>query len=183
MRENLFAETAAGSGGSAAGVSVSVALEGSGFDAVRDVGISREGEFLYRLKPRAEQVQHRLLVEVRLGRRDNLKYVTLRSPLAVANATHIPIELGVYDAQQGHLLKIEKIPPGESRPAPVGAAYLQSLLVRPDAGFGYAWSSETLWWRDLLKRPTRTLVCQGEQGEPFYFQLHAQFDRSNPLVR
>ena len=175
MRENLLSESATAG-------SVSVSLEGSGFDSVKNIRFSREGEFLYGLKPRTEQVQHRLLVDVKLGK-DNLKHVTLRSPLLVENETQIPIEVGVYDSQEGHLLKIEKIPPGESRPAPVGAAFLKSLLVRPDSGFGYAWSGETLWWRDLLKRPTRTLVCKGEQGEPFYFQLNASFDRTNPLSK
>ncbi|CRK46232.1 hypothetical protein BN1723_019941, partial [Verticillium longisporum] len=127
-------------------------------------------------------VLHRLLVEVSLGQ-DNVKYVTLRSPLVVENDTQIPVELGVYDAEEGHLLKIEKISPGESRPAPVGAVFLKSLLIRPDSGFGYAWSSETLWWRDLLKRPTRTMVCKGENGDPFYFQVNATFDKANPLTR
>lgn len=174
MRENVLTEsTAAGK--------VSVRLEGSGFDALKNIRVSREGEFLYELKPKADNVQHRLLVDVKLGD-DNVKYITLRSPLLVENATQIPIELGVYDAQEGHLLKIEKIPPGESRPAPVGAAYFKSLLVRPDSGFGYGWSSEVLWWRDLLKRPTRTLVCKGENNEPFYFQLNANVDRTHPLT-
>jgi vacuolar protein sorting-associated protein 13A/C len=174
MRENLLSES--GTAGK-----VSVRLEGSGFDPLKDIRVSREGEFLYQLKPKADGVQHRLLVEVKLGD-DNVKYITLRSPLLVENATQIPIELGVYDAQEGHLLKIEKIAPGDSRPAPVGAAYLKSLLVRPDSGFGYGWSSETLWWRDLLKRPTRTMVCKGEHNEPFYFQLNANFDRTHPLT-
>ncbi|KAB5527937.1 hypothetical protein GE09DRAFT_408196 [Coniochaeta sp. 2T2.1] len=174
MRENLLSESAASG-------NVSVQLEGSGFDTLKNIRLSREGEFLYELKPKADNVQHRLLVEVKLGD-DNVKYITLRSPLLVENATQIPIELGVYDPQEGHLLKIEKIAPGESRPAPVGAAYLKSLLVRPDSGFGYGWSSETLWWRDLLKRPTRTMVCKGENGEPFYFQLNANVDRGHPLT-
>jgi vacuolar protein sorting-associated protein 13A/C len=174
MRENLLSESAASG-------NVSVRLEGSGFDPIKNIRLNREGEFLYELKPKAEGVQHRLLVEVKLGD-DNVKYITLRSPLLVENATQIPIELGVYDAQEGHLLKIEKIAPGESRPAPVGAAYFKSLLVRPDSGFGYGWSSETLWWRDLLKRPTRTMMCKGENNEPFYFQLNANVDRSHPLT-
>lgn len=174
MRENLSSESSTGS--------VGIHLEGSGFDPVKNVRLNREGEAIYGLKPKTDNILHRLLVEVTLGK-DNVKYVTLRSPLVVENETQIPVELGVYDAQEGHLLKIEKIAPGESRPAPVGAAFLKSLLVRPDSGFGYAWSSETLWWRDLLKRPTRTMVCKGENGDPFYFQLNATFDRSNPLTK
>jgi len=175
MRENLLAE-------SASATSVAVELEGSGFDLVKGIRLNREGEFIYPLRPKADQILHKLLVEVKLGA-DNVKYVTLRSPLLVENDTDIPVELGVYDAQEGHLLKIEKIAPGESRPAPVGAAYMKSLLVRPDPGFGYGWSTDTLWWRDLLKRPTRTLVCKGDHAEPFYFQLSARYDTANPMTR
>ncbi|KAM7185556.1 putative vacuolar protein sorting-associated protein [Naviculisporaceae sp. PSN 640] len=174
MRENLLAETTSAS-------NVTVQLEGSGFDPVKNIRLNREGEFLYALRPKADNVTHKLMVEVKLGP-DNVKYVTLRSPLLVENDTDIPVELGVYDAQEGHLLKIEKIAPGESRPAPVGAVYLKSLLVRPDPGFGYSWSNDTLWWRDLLKRPNRTLVCKGDHAEPFYFQLSARFDRANPMT-
>ncbi|KAK0609948.1 hypothetical protein B0T17DRAFT_501212 [Bombardia bombarda] len=175
MRENLLAESTSAS-------NVTVQLEGSGFDTVKNIRLNREGEFLFALKPKADQVSHKLMVEVKLGT-DNVKYVTLRSPLLVENDTDIPVELGVYDAQEGHLLKIEKIAPGESRPAPVGAVYLKSLLIRPDPGFGFGWSNDTLWWRDLLKRPTKTLVCKGEHGDPFYFQMSASFDRANPMTK
>lgn len=161
---------------------VSVQLDGSGFDTVKNIRLSREGEFLYALKPKADGVLHKLLVDVKLGP-DNIKYVTLRSPLLVENETDLPVELGVYDSQEGHLLKIEKIAPGESRPAPVGAVYLKSLLVRPDPGFGYGWSTDTLWWRDLLRRPTKTLVCKGEHGDPFYFQVSTRWDTANPMTR
>ncbi|KAI0466100.1 hypothetical protein F4859DRAFT_527562 [Xylaria cf. heliscus] len=174
MRENVMSESTAAN-------SVAVEIEGSGFDMVKNIPLNREGEFLYSLRPKMDNTVHRLLVEVSLGA-DNIKYVTLRSPLVVENQTQIPVELGVYDAQEGHLLKIEKIAPGESRPAPVAAAYVQSLLIRPDSGFGYAWSSDHLWWKDLLKRPTRTLVCKGENGDPFYFQLNANYDRTHFLT-
>jgi vacuolar protein sorting-associated protein 13A/C len=171
MRENILAESSQND--------VVVHLEASGFDPVKNVCLNREGEFLYSLRPKTNNVLHKLCVEVSLGA-DNVKYVTLRSPLVVENATQIPVELGIYDAQDGHLLKIEKIAPGDSRPAPVGAVYEKRVLVRPDSGFGYQWSAEQLWWQDLLKRPTRQLVCKGESGDPFYFQAHASFDRSNP---
>ena len=177
MRENLSPESNTGI--------VGIRLEGSGFDSINKISVNREGEVIYSLRPRKDQVLHRLLVEVTLGT-DNVKYITFRSPLLVENKTQIPIELGVFDAQEGHLLKIEKIAPGESRPAPVGAAFLKQLLVRPDQGFGYAWSDESFWWRDLLQRPIKTITCKGEsdkQTPPFYFQMNANFDRSNPLTR
>ncbi|KAJ4155145.1 hypothetical protein LMH87_000404 [Akanthomyces muscarius] len=174
MRENLLTEANQNS--------AVIELEGSGFDPVKNVLLNREGEFLYGLRPKANNVLHRLCVEVTLGD-DNVKYVTLRSPLVVENATQIPVELGVYDTQEGHLLKIEKIAPGESRPLPVGAVYEKSALVRPDGGFGYQWSTDKLWWRDLLDRPTKQLVCKGGNGDPFYFQAHAEFSKSNPMTR
>lgn len=161
---------------------VEVRLEGSGFDTVQGVRLNREGEFLYPLRVHGKSTVHRILVEVNLGT-DNVKYVTLRSPLLVENHTQIPVELGVYDQEKGDLLKIEKIPPGESRPGPVGAVYVKSLLLRPDSGFGYAWSTEALGWKDMVKRPTRTIVCKGENGDPFYFQVYASFDKSHPLVK
>ena len=164
---------------------IGVRLEGSGFDSVERIQVNREGEILYNLKPRKDKVQHRMLVEIKLGT-DNVKYITLRSPLIVENNTQIPIEIGVYSPDEGHLLKIEKIAPGEGRPAPVGAAFMHSLVVRPDQGFGYTWSNERLFWKDLLKRPVQTLTCQGEQNNrspPFYFQMQSSFDKNNPLTR
>ncbi|XWX01808.1 hypothetical protein V2A60_009837 [Cordyceps javanica] len=174
MRENLLTEANQNS--------AIIQLEASGFDPVKNVLLNREGEFLYGLRPKADGVLHRLCVEVTLGD-DNVKYVTLRSPLVVENATQIPVELGVYDTQEDQLQKIEKIAPGESRPVPVGAVYKKIALVRPDGGFGYQWSTDKLWWRDLLDRPTKQLVCKGDNGDPFYFQVHAEFSKSNPMTR
>ncbi|OJD24059.1 hypothetical protein ACJ73_04583 [Blastomyces percursus] len=176
MRENLSSEASAGM--------VCIKLEGSGFDTINRITVVREGETLYNLKPKKEKVLHKLLVEVVLGA-DNVKYITFRSPLLVENKTQIPVELGVFSPKDGHLLKIEKILPGDARPSPVGAAYMHSLVVRPDQGFGYDWSNERLFWKDLLKRPTRTLRCNSENGQqapPFYFQMSANFDTKDPIL-
>ena len=176
-RETLSTESASGI--------VGIRLDGSGFDSLPRIPVHREGEFLYNLKPKKDNIQHRILVEIKLGP-DNVKYITFRSPLLVENNTQIPVELGIYSPEEGHLLKIEKIPPGDARPAPVGAAFMHSLVVRPDQGFGYTWSDERLFWKDLLRRPTRTITCRGEQDDqspPFYFQMHAAFDKKDPLTR
>ncbi|KAI4916402.1 uncharacterized protein J4E92_009320 [Alternaria infectoria] len=161
-----------------------IKLQGSGFDTLTRVPVHREGEFLYNLKPKQDRIQHRLLIEVKLGA-DNIKNITIRSPMLVENNTQIPIELGMYSPEDGHLLKIDKIAPGDARPAPVGACFMHSIVIRPDQGFGYAWSNERLFWKDLLKRPTRTITCRGEQDDqspPFYFQLHAAYDKKDPLT-
>ena len=176
MRENLSPEGKTGV--------VGVKLEGSGFDSIDKITVNREGETLYNLKPRQEKIQHRLLVEVMLGT-DSVKYITFRSPLLVENNTQIPIELGIFSPEEGHLLKIEKILPGEARPAPVGAAFKHSLVVRPDQGFGYSWSNERLFWKDLIKRSVRTITCKGESGDqspPFHFQMSARFNKNDPMT-
>ncbi|KAI5287431.1 hypothetical protein KEM54_006005 [Ascosphaera aggregata] len=175
MRENLSPEGKAGM--------VGLQLEASGFDSIHAIPLIREGEAAYNLKPKKDRVYHRLLVEVRLAD-DYVKYITFRSPIVVENNTQIPIELGIFSQEEGHLLRIEKIAPGESRCAPVGSAYLHSLVVRPDQGFGYEWSNEVLYWKDLLKRPTRSISCRSEhnprQQPPFYFQMHASYDSRDP---
>ncbi|KAF2720194.1 vacuolar protein sorting-associated protein 13 [Polychaeton citri CBS 116435] len=176
-RENLSPESQSGV--------VGIKLEGSGFSSIERIPVNKEGEVLYNLQPRKDKIQHRLLVDVTLGT-DNVKYITVRSPLLVENTTQIPIEVGVYSPEDGHLLKVEKVAPGEGRPAPVGGAFMHSLVIRPDQGFGYTWSKEYLFWRDLLKRSTRTISCQGESGDgspPFYFQVQSVFDKNNPLVQ
>lgn len=176
-RETLSVEGATGY--------VGIRLEGSGFDSITRIPVNREGESLYNLRPRKDRVQHRLLVEVKLGT-DNVKCVTFRSPLLVENNTQIPVEVGVYSPGEGHLLKIEKIAPGDARPAPVGAAFMHSLVVRPDQGFGYTWSNERLFWKELLKKPTRTITCRSENDQsspPFYFQMFAKYDKKDPLTR
>lgn len=175
-RETLSTESATGMLG--------IKLQGSGFDSLSRVQVHREGEFLYNLKPKQDRIQHRLLIDVKLGS-DNVKNIIIRSPLLVENNTQIPIELGMFSPEDGHLLKIDKIPPGDARPAPVGACHMHSMIVRPDQGFGYAWSNERLFWKDLLKRPTRTITCRGEQDDqspPFFFQLHAAYDKKDPLT-
>jgi vacuolar protein sorting-associated protein 13A/C len=177
MRENLTPEGNAGL--------VGVNLQGSGFDSVNRIQVSREGETLYNLKPRKDKILHRMLVEVKLGT-DNVKYITFRSPLLVENNTQIPIEIGVFSPEEGNLLKIEKVAPGEGRPAPIGACFEHSLVLRPDQGFGYGWSNERLFWKDLLKRPTRTITCQGETGDkspPFHFQMNAAYDKKDPMTQ
>lgn len=174
MRENLTPEGNAGL--------VGVKLEGSGFDSVNRIPVIREGETLYNLKPKKDKILHKLLVEVRLGT-DNVKYITFRSPLLVENNTQIPVEMGIFSPEEGHLLKIEKILPGHARPAPVGAAYMHSVVLRPDQGFGYDWSDEQLYWKDLLRRPTRTITCRSDgQSPPFYFQMNASYDTKDPLT-
>jgi len=178
MRETLSTEASQGI--------VAVRLDGTGFDSVERIPINKEGEVLYNLMPRKDKVLHRLLVDVELGT-DSVKHVTFKSPLTIENASQIPIEIGIYSPEEGHLLRIEKIPPGSSRPSPIGACFLHSIVVRPDPGFGYTWSNERLFWKDITKRPTQVITCKGDENDPsappFYFQMNAIYDKTNPITK
>lgn len=85
MRENLSPDNSSGI--------VSVRLDGSGFDSINKISINREGETLYNLRPRKDQILHRLLVEITLGE-DNVKYITFRSPLLVRKQDSDPCGIG-----------------------------------------------------------------------------------------
>lgn len=176
MRESLAPEGASGI--------VGVKLEDSPFESIKDISVNREGEQLYTLRPAANDVLHRLLCEVRLGH-DNVKYITFRSPFLIENNTQIPVEMGILNSNGTHLVKVYKIVPGGSQPVPVEAAYRQEVVIRPDAGFGYTWSGERLFWRDLLKRPTRGIICkaEGQNTPPFYFQMHSTHQKNSAVTR
>lgn len=163
---------------------IGLQLEGSGFDSIERISVNREGEKIYALSPRKDKILHRMLVDVKLGT-DNVKNITLRSPLSVENNTGFPIDFAVYSPQDGDLLKIDRVPPGQERPAPIGACFMHSLVIRPMEGLGYNWSTEHLFWKDLIKRPTSTVTCKPDDpgsSPPFYFQMHAVMDKADPLT-
>ncbi|KAL7273138.1 Vacuolar protein sorting-associated protein 13 [Rhizina undulata] len=175
MRENLSPEGSSGI--------VGIKLEDSEFESIKEIPVNREGEVLYNLRPAKDGIMHHLLCEVHLGI-DNVKYITFRSPMTFENSTQIPVELGILDPTGNHIERIYKILPGESQPAPIEASYHQSVVLRPDAGFGYTWSHETIFWRDVLKDSTRCLTCssgQGSNSPSFYFQMHANHPKNNPV--
>lgn len=110
---------------------IGIKLEETPFESITKIPVNREGEEIYTLRPGVKRILHRLLCEVHLGT-DNVKYITLRSPLLVENNTQIPIELGVLDSSREHIAKLYKIKPGEAHPLPVEAAFHSAAVVRPD---------------------------------------------------
>ncbi|KAI5810307.1 hypothetical protein DFH27DRAFT_185031 [Peziza echinospora] len=172
MRENLTPEGTSGI--------VGIKLENSSFDSIKEIPVNKEGETLYLLRPAKNDVLHRLLCEVHLGA-DNVKYITFRSPMLLSNNTQIPIELGMLDNEMRNITKIYKIAPGESQPAPIEFAYTQKFLVRPDPGFGFDWSQDKLFWKDLVQKPTRSFVCRSTEPQnttPFCFHMHANIPKA-----
>jgi vacuolar protein sorting-associated protein 13A/C len=69
--------------------------------------VDREGEHVHALRPKINRVKHRVACEVKL--KDNVKIVTLRSTFSVENATLVPVELAIVDANGKRASEIYKI--------------------------------------------------------------------------
>ncbi|GAA5925213.1 hypothetical protein JCM10213_008734 [Rhodosporidiobolus nylandii] len=161
--------------------SLTVAFEGVGWERLKHVYVDREGEHVHALRPKIEKVTHRLLCDVKLV--NNVKVVTFRSTFLVENKSLVNAEMVIIDEHGKKASQIYKIPPGGECAVPILSAYHDRIKLRPDPGFGYGWSSESLHWQDLVKRPTRAIVCKSQKEAAFRFQTYAVHDKSDPLVR
>ncbi|KAL9941010.1 hypothetical protein V8E36_000498 [Tilletia maclaganii] len=162
---------------------LSLQIEGMPWERLKRISVDREGEFPISLRPKLNQVPHRLICEVQL--KDNVKVITFRSSFQVENSTLVPVELVVLDTQ-GHLTDtIRKITPGETCPVPIEAAYHNRIKLRPDPGFDYGWSVESPNWQELTKKSTRVITCPTADKDeaPFRFQCYTDFDKQDPASR
>lgn len=74
---------------------LALTLEGTPWERLRHMSVEREGEQVYRLKPKLDKVTHRMLCEVKLV--NNVKVVTFRSTFKIENLTLVPSEVVVVD--------------------------------------------------------------------------------------
>lgn len=75
--------------------SIGIFLEDTPWERVKHISVEREGEQVYRLRPRLDKVAHRVLCEIKLV--NNVKVVTLRSTFKVQNLTLVPSEMVLVD--------------------------------------------------------------------------------------
>ncbi|BGP21450.1 Vacuolar protein sorting-associated protein 13 [Rhodotorula toruloides] len=163
--------------------SLTVVFDGMGWERLKHVYVDREGEHIHALRPKIDKVTHRLLCDVKLV--DNVKVVTFRSTFLVENKSLVNAEMVIIDEHGKKASQVYKIPPGGECAVPILAAYHNRIKLRPDrkSGFGYNWSTDSLHWQDLVKRPTRAIVCKSQKEAAFRFQAYALHDKSDPLVR
>ncbi|KAK0532867.1 Vacuolar protein sorting-associated protein 13 [Tilletia horrida] len=162
---------------------LSLQIEGMPWERLKHISVDREGEFPISLRPKLNQVPHRLICEVKL--KDNVKVISFRSSFQVENQTLVPVELVVLDTQGQLTSTIRKIPPGEICPVPIEAAYHNRIKLRPDPGFDYGWSVESPNWQELTKKSTRVITCPtADKNEaPFRFQCYTDFDKQDSMSR
>lgn len=161
---------------------VGISIEGTAWERIKHISVEREGELVYRLKPKVDKVTHRMLCEIKLV--NNVKIVTFRSTFKVENLTFVGSELVIVDADGKKASPIYALPPGGECSVPIEAAYHQRIRIRPQRGHEHRWSEEAYGWQDLIRRPARTILCKSAQNEaPFRFQAYADYDRKDPLVK
>ncbi|KAJ2960621.1 hypothetical protein NQZ79_g4034 [Umbelopsis isabellina] len=154
------------------------------WESLKNVPVDHEGEHMHILRPKIDDVSHRIVVDIKLV--DNVKVVTFRSAMVVENRTLLPVDVVMVDNKGNMASDIHKILPGDDYAVPIESSYHHSLCVRPDAGFGYSWSRQQIYWADIPQnRCPRSLACYpGERGPPpFRFQIHGRFDKKNPLSK
>ncbi|KAI8319824.1 hypothetical protein GQ54DRAFT_264680 [Martensiomyces pterosporus] len=158
---------------------------------LRRVQVDREGVKHYTLQPPADDILHRLAVEVKLDAVNLVKRVVLRSPLVVENQTRVAMEVSMCDYRGELRTDSAVIQPGEELPLPIMFCHQYAVRARPEAGFGYAWSSQYIYWRDFLGQDARTELCclphtaadaVGADVMPFYIHFNALCDARNPSL-
>lgn len=164
---------------------LAVKIDDSNWECVKNIPVDREGEKIYILsqKQKTSTINHRIVVSVLL-KSNNVKYITFRSAMLFENRTKIPLELVAMDKQGNKQSKIYKIAPDEDCAAPIRAAFEHGFKIRPDPGFHYQWSHETLLWRELCQDPMRSLKCKPINGGAanWNFQCFARFDKKGSLT-
>lgn len=77
-----------------------VQLEGALWETIRNISVDTQGEHMYSLRPSINNVQHRIVFDVKLV--NNLKIVTIRSAMTIENNTLLPIDVGILDPRGKH---------------------------------------------------------------------------------
>ncbi|CAE6538114.1 unnamed protein product [Rhizoctonia solani] len=162
---------------------IGVQFQGKPWDPVKGIPVDREGEFVYGLRPVLDKVMDRLLCEITV--KDNVKIITFRSTYNVENLTSYTMELVLVDASNKPAYSVHKIEPGGQYSVPIEAVTKNRIKIRPDVGFGFAFSQTSLSWEDLVRRPNVTVACRHSENTeaPFRFQVFAKYDANDPITR
>lgn len=173
VRENLSTDTQK--------VNLGVSLKGSPYDPVRNISVTSVGEHLHTLYPKTNRVSHRLTCEVAMD--ESVKCIIFRSALTFENKTQIPIDIAIGTVDNES--RCWRIEPGKCRAIPIEHSYDKTVSVRPDPGFGFLWSRDPLYWKNMLNGP-KSVTCLPQDPQSamkFHFQATAIYDSSVPLTK
>lgn len=153
---------------------VACRLEGTQFEAVRNITIDRTGHYAYGLRPRpSEGPTPRLVVDIVV--KNGVKHVYMRPPFVFSNDGKYALEI---QGQDGTVLEID---PGKTGNFPIGSLS-SAIRIRPK-GLGYDWSSDCVLMnsslfsvgKDLLQAYSNHLT-DTHLHPPFYYSLYGELE-------
>ncbi|KAI7898920.1 uncharacterized protein BX663DRAFT_555462 [Cokeromyces recurvatus] len=150
------------------------------WESLIHVPVDTEGERSYRLQPNINGIYHRLIVDIHLE--NHVKTVTFRSGLVLENKSAYTLQVALVNKDR-RILTSASLKAGEPFYVPIEQSYSQWFVVRPSDE--YHWSSKMLMWSDLmLPSCPKYIECLSfNSGSLCRFQVHAEFDKRNPLVK
>lgn len=162
-----------------------VQIDQSGWESIHHVALDKAGERSYRLRPEDKGVYHRLIVDIKLE--NHVKTVTFRSGLVLENNSDSDLELAIVDKDRRILSGVIHLKPYEVYNAPILLSYNKWIVIRPSDK--YRWSTQMLMWSDvMLPSSPKCVECTPVEGNPenlmsYKYQLNAEFDKKNPIVK
>ncbi|SCV04252.1 LAME_0H16974g1_1 [Lachancea meyersii CBS 8951] len=153
-----------------------VEIEGQLFQTSLKIDATSEGEDVYTLHPAVNGVHARLACELKLCE-DNIKLVTLKSTLVLQNATAGSLFFKLAENENN----VKEVLPGQSRSIPAQDAYNARVYLKPEGD--YSWSSESIYWKNLLSNPSSISCGSNHRDTPFFYEVDAKFDSNEPLAR
>ncbi|KAI9475459.1 MAG: hypothetical protein EXX96DRAFT_266961 [Benjaminiella poitrasii] len=156
-------------------------IKKNGWESIVHVPVDTEGERAYRLQPDVKGIHHRLIVDIHLE--NHVKTVTFRSGLVLENLTMTSMQVAMVNKDR-RILSMANVEAGKCFYAPIHLSYNCWFVVRPSEEFH--WSKQMLMWSDLMLPSTpKCIECSSwDNNDKLYkFQIHAEFDKKNPLVK
>lgn len=119
--------------------SLGIKFENNKWEPLKNILIDIQGEHPHILRPKMDEVSHRLIVDVDIV--DLVKVVTLRSGLLLQNETLVPVEIARTDSQGNQLGDSRSINPGQDFAVPIDKCYNYWLRIRPKGKVIYLFPS------------------------------------------
>jgi vacuolar protein sorting-associated protein 13A/C len=147
--------------------------------------VDQEGERAYRLSPPSKEIDHRLIVDIHLD--NHVKTVTFRSGLVLKNTSSHDMQIAIINGKRRMLTEAIDLKPQQVYNVPIRLSYHRWIVVRPSSK--YHWSEKMLAWSDvLLPSSPKFIECSpmedtNEHLLPYRYQINAEFDKKNPLVK
>lgn len=110
-----------------------IRFDDKNWDPLKAITIDRQGEHQYILRPKVNEVSHRLVVDIKNV--DNVKVVTLRSGLLLQNRTLVPLEVAITDSKGKSMHDVSVIHPEADFSVPIAQCYDYWFRIRPKGLF------------------------------------------------